>query len=303
LKDVPLCVDLDGTLINTDLLMESLFALIRQEPLTSLQVPFWFLQGKARLKEEIVKRVRIDISRLPYHIEFLTYLRRLHSEGRRLVLATASHQRFAEEVARYLGFFEAVLATDAGQNLSRARKGACLAAIYGEQGFDYAGNSRADLAVWKRARSAILVNPVPGLRRKTNVPIVALFDDRQGILKVYLKTLFSFENWIWSTLVFVVLVQFVVELSFTSSMLAFSSFLFSNASVSLLGDLLNLQKDRTDPKRSIRPLASGTLSIIHFAVLVPSLCFLSITFSFLLPKIFFLVLLGNYFLRLGLIIR
>ncbi|CAK0778579.1 membrane hypothetical protein [Gammaproteobacteria bacterium] len=303
MKDVPLCVDLDGTLINTDLLMESLFALIRQEPLTSLRVPFWFLQGKARLKEEIVKRVRIDISRLPYHTEFLTYLRHLHSEGRRLVLATASHQQFAEEVSHHLGFFEAVLATDAGQNLSRARKGACLAAIYGEQGFDYAGNSRADLAVWKRARSAILVNPVPGIRRKTNVPIVALFDDRQGILKVYLKTLFSLENWIWSILIFAVLIQFFAVPSFTSLTLLFFSFLFSNASVSLLGDLLNLQKDRIDPKRSIRSLSSGILSIIHCAVLVPSLFFISVLFTIFLPKIFLLVLLGNYFLRLSLIIR
>ncbi|CAK0737964.1 membrane hypothetical protein [Gammaproteobacteria bacterium] len=295
-EEPPLCVDLDGTLINTDLLMESLFSLLRHTPLTTLLVPFWLLRGKAYLKEQLVRRVQIDVTVLPYHAEFLAYLRQLHTSGRRLVLATASHLRFAEQVATHLRIFESVLATEAGRNLSRSRKGDCLANTYGERGFDYAGNSRADLAVWARARAAILVNPVPGVERKARaqLPVTVVFDDRQGAWRVYLKAL-RLPQWLKNLLIFVPL---LVTHSYddltvmVQAGLAFLTFGLCTSSVYLLNDLLDLSIDRHHPHKRLRFFAAGTMSIIHGAILVPSLLGAALLIAVLLPLKYLAVLTG-----------
>jgi len=301
--ETPLCVDLDGTLINTDLLMESLFALLRQAPLIVLFVPFWLLRGKAYLKEQLVCRVQIDVTVLPYQAEFLAYLRQLHSSGRRLVLATASHLRFAEQVAIHLGIFESVLATEAGRNLSRSRKGECLAITYGERGFDYAGNSRADLAVWSRARSAILVNPVPGLERKARaqLPITAIFDDRRGAWRVYLKAL-RFPHWLTNLLIFAPLLAtygYDDPMVVIQCGLAFLAFGLCTSSVYLLDDLLDLSIDRHHPYKRHLFFAAGAVSIIHGAVLVPSLLGTALLLAAPLPLGCLAILVAYYLLTLA----
>ena len=155
----PLVVDLDGTLIRTDLLVESVFALLKRNILFVFLLPLWLLNGKARLKHEIAARVDIDAGRLPYHSGFLDYLNQEHTRGRRLVLATASNEKFAEAVALHLGIFRDVLASNVTVNLSGRRKLQRLLALFGEHGFDYAANAMVDLPLWGSAARVLLVNP------------------------------------------------------------------------------------------------------------------------------------------------
>ena len=117
----PLCVDLDGTLIKTDLLIESFFLLLKTHPLVVLLVPFWLLCGKARLKQELARRVELDVATLPYHPAFLTWLCEQHARGRYLVLATSAAETFARQVADHLGIFSQVTATTDDANLSGQR--------------------------------------------------------------------------------------------------------------------------------------------------------------------------------------
>lgn len=147
----PLCVDLDGTLINTDLLVESFFLLLGKHPLLVLFVPFWLLRGKARLKQELARRVALDTATLPYHPAFLTWLRQQHAQGRRLVLATSAAESFARQIADHLGIFSQIIATTDDVNLSGSRKAERLCERFGERGFDYAGNGMVNVAVWARA--------------------------------------------------------------------------------------------------------------------------------------------------------
>ena len=156
---VPLVVDLDGTLIATDLLWEGLFLLLRKNPLYLFMVPIWLSQGPARLKLEIARRVDIDACALPYREAVLERMRAERAKGRRIVLATGTPRKFAEEIAAHLGLFDAVLASDGGENLTAGRKRAALIAAYGDGGFDYAGNSRHDVKVFDAAREAIVVAP------------------------------------------------------------------------------------------------------------------------------------------------
>ncbi len=161
--ECPLCIDLDGTLLNSDLLLEAAFAQLKQAPLSVLNWPRWLAAGKARLKAEIAARVELDIATLPYNRELLAFLREQKAQGRTLVLVTASHRRFAEQIAEHLGLFDEVLATDGDRNLAGPYKAETLVERYGERGFDYAGNAAVDLAVWKHARRALVVNAPPPL--------------------------------------------------------------------------------------------------------------------------------------------
>jgi len=154
---IPLCVDLDGTLIKTDLLWEYLARLLRRNPLMIFWVLAWWCRGRARLKQELARRVMIDPAALPYHPEFLTWLRGQKAAGRRLVLATASDIHMARPVAAHVGLFDEVLGSDGRTNL-RSNKLKLLTEKFGVRGFDYAGNSTADYAVWRGARQAVVVN-------------------------------------------------------------------------------------------------------------------------------------------------
>ena len=157
-SQVPLCVDLDGTLIKTDMLWESLIRLLRKNPLWLVVIPFWWMRGRAFLKQQIGARVQVDVAALPYNGLFLEFLRDAKRDGRRLILATASDREMAVRVAKHVGLFDEVVASDGKTNLRAANKLKLLTERFGERGFDYAGNSSVDLSVWVGAREAIVVN-------------------------------------------------------------------------------------------------------------------------------------------------
>jgi apolipoprotein N-acyltransferase len=157
-SQIPLCVDLDGTLIKTDLVWESIARLLRQNPLQLLQILFWWTRGRAFLKQQLARRVSIDPATLPYSQPFLAFLREQKNAGRKLILATAFDQKGAILVANHVGLFDEVFASDGKTNLRGKNKLKRLTEKFGARGFDYAGNSSADLAVWRGAREAIVVN-------------------------------------------------------------------------------------------------------------------------------------------------
>jgi apolipoprotein N-acyltransferase len=163
-KNIPLVVDLDGTLIKTDLLWESLARLLRRNPFWLLPVLVWWsFFGRAFLKKQLARRVKIDPASLPYHERFLAFLREQKSSGRRIILATASDLQMALPVASHVGLFDGVLGSDGKTNLRSENKLRALMEKFGERGFDYAGNSTADFAVWRGAREAIVVNASPAV--------------------------------------------------------------------------------------------------------------------------------------------
>jgi len=157
-QNVPLVVDLDGTVILTDMLWESMARLLRRNPLAIFQILYWWTRGRAFLKQELVARVQVDPATLPYQVSFLDWLRKEKSSGRKIILATASDLKMAQPIAERLGLFDEILASDGKTNLRRENKRLALVKKFGERGFDYAGNSRDDLLVWPSARMAIVVN-------------------------------------------------------------------------------------------------------------------------------------------------
>ena len=153
-----LVVDLDGTLIRTDLMWESLARRLRRNPCAIFQILFWWTRGRAKLKQKLAAQVQLDPATLPYHEKFLTWLREEKRSGRKIILATASDLKMAQSVAAHVGLFDEVLASDGQINLRSENKLRALTEKFGARGFDYAGNSTADFAVWRGAREAVVVN-------------------------------------------------------------------------------------------------------------------------------------------------
>ncbi|MGB8114038.1 MAG: UbiA family prenyltransferase [Candidatus Sulfotelmatobacter sp.] len=283
----PLVVDLDGTLLKTDLLLESLFSLLRQAPLSLFALPFWLLRGRAHLKREVALRSRLDVALLPYRTVLLEQLSVEHEKGRSIVLATASDERLAQPVADHLKLFDSVLASDGRTNLSGERKRERLVSLFGERGFDYAGNVSSDVAVWSSARKAIVVNPKPRLLRHLAgvAEVQGVLKDRRPTLHEYLSGLRP-QHWLKNLLVFVPVFaahRFYEPALFGRALLAFAAFCCCASSGYLFNDLLDLSDDRRHPRKSLRPFASGRLPASYAFVMIPALivlgCLLAATVS------------------------
>lgn len=229
-----LAVDLDGALLRSDLLHESLCALIKQRPALMFAPLVWLASGRASLKAKIARHAKIDVGCLPYEPEVLERLRREKAEGRRLVLATASHESYARQIAEHLGLFDEVIASTGETNLNTAAKRDALVQRYGERGFDYIGN---DAGV---------------IRTRAASPLV------------WLKAL-RLHQWAKNALIFVPLLAShrLGQLdALADAALAFVLFGLSASGSYLLNDLLDLEDDRHHKAKRHRPFASGALPLL-----------------------------------------
>ena len=144
-------VDLDGTLLRTDIFLESIPQLIKRNPLRLIQLAIWIFQGRSIAKENVAKLVDVDVEYLPYESTLIEYLKEQKALGKRLILATTSHRIWAEKVAHHLRLFDHVIATDSGNNLKDNEKLAAIRNYIGAEKFCYCGDSAADRPIWSAA--------------------------------------------------------------------------------------------------------------------------------------------------------
>ncbi len=301
---VPLCVDLDGTLIRSDLLLESALMLVKSNPLYVFRIALWLLlRGKAALKAEIAKRVVLNPAALPYNTEFVEWLRSEREAGRSLWLCTAANERLAAAVALHLDFFDGVIASDGATNLAGAAKAAQLAEQFGERGFDYCGNERRDLAIWQRARGAIVVHGGRRLERDAgrHIPILRSFPMQTSTARATLRELRPHQ---WAKNILILVPLFAAHRagnlqSLSQALLAVVAFCLCASSVYVLNDLLDLEADRGHPRKSKRPFAAGTLSLAAGLVLAPCLLAAAVALAIFLPWKFQLVFTTYYTLTLA----
>jgi 4-hydroxybenzoate polyprenyltransferase len=297
----PLYVDLDGTLIRSDLFLESLFALIKAQPLCLFLLPFWLLRGRAYLKGQLARRVRLDPTALNYDDRLMSRLRADHARRRRIVLATASDRRYAEAVAGHVGLFDAVLASEERRNLKAHRKLEAILTDSGGGPFDYAGNETADLPIWKRARIAIIVNASRGViakARRLSASTEIIERPRGSWLHHVLKAI-RVHQWLKNALIFLPLFaghqtgNLALDMK---ALAAFFAFGFCASSIYVLNDLSDLEADRRHPRKRRRPFASGALPLAHGMALIPVLLLTSLIIAtgWRLPLAFFEVL-GVYY--------
>ena len=302
--DRPLIVDLDGTLLRSDMLLESAFAFVRHNPFHALAPLSWLSVGKANLKAKLAETVSIDVTSLPYDSQVIAFLEQEKMDGRILILATASHKYWAEAIATHLGLFSHVLATSGNINLSACTKRDVLVREYGEKGFDYLGNSRDDLKVWASAHRAYLANPEFGVEaaatRLGNVEQVIRTPVQHW--RAWMKQL-RLHQWAKNVLLFVPLLAShrVGEIGLLlNGMLAFLIFGLCASSVYLLNDLLDMEDDRQHSRKRYRPLASGAVPIKAALLVFPMLLLGAFaSAAWLLPWKFTLALASYYALTLA----
>ncbi|MEM9106483.1 MAG: UbiA family prenyltransferase [Pseudomonadota bacterium] len=292
-SDIPLCVGLDGTLLKTDTLWESLIQLLMRNPLLVFSVVLWVIRGKANLKNEVAKRTDRKPESWPYRAEVLERLKQEAAEGRTLILATGAPEKVATSVAQHLGLFDDVVCTRDGTNLTATRKREALVARYGEGGFDYIGDSADDVPVFDAARKAVVVAPdtkADRWRKTHNAELLVPQTDR---LKTALKAM-RVHQWLKNSLLIVPLVldhQLLNPALVLQVVVAFFSFSFAASFVYLLNDLADLENDRLHHSKRNRPLASGLLSIPTGIRLACALLVLSLFLALFLPWDFVVVLL------------
>lgn len=266
-------VDLDGTLIRTDLLFESTILLLKRNVFYIFLLPVWLAKGRAHLKNEIASRVAISPETLPYNHEVLTYLDKKKKDGHRLLLATASNFRYAESVAEHLDIFDGVLASDRSTNLKSKAK---LAAITRQnRPFSYLGDSEADYIIFQASKLPVLVSSSRTIEKDasrhagvdTVIPVPSAGNrDIIRCIRMY--------QWSKNLLLFVPLIvsgNLNQSSLFADVSLTFLAFSLLASSTYILNDIFDIQNDRQHPRKRFRAIPSGLLSVPRAVTLAFSL--------------------------------
>jgi len=291
-------VDLDGTVVRTDLFLEAVLKLLKQNFFRIFQLFFWILQGRAVAKEKVAKLVTLNVETLPYETDLVNYLR--EQKSKIIVLATASNEVYANSIAKYLGVFDKVIASDKTKNLKGRNKLAAIRAMVGDEGFIYAGDSYVDRPIWRAANLNIFVNaPNRDIEEaKSKGKVDKIFSSRkQSIGKAFIKEMRIYQ-WVKNLLVFVPLFTSHSYQDINSIVAAFIAFLcfgLCASGVYFLNDMLDLDADRKHERKKFRPLAAGDIPLslgVVGATIFPVLALAIALYA--LPLTFFGILMLYY---------
>ena len=252
--DAPLVVDLDGTMIRSDLLVEGFFKRAEGDPLAIFPLLFALRRGKAFFKDAIAQGIDLDPASFPYDEAVLGLIREAVEAGRPVYLASASNERFVSAIADHFGFFAGWFGSGPSTNVSGRNKARLLAERFGKGGFDYIGNDRADIHVWEVAAKRIAVRTPSRLNKQLAALGVEVIDPPKPALATWLK-LFRVHQYAKNALVFLPLLtahKFGLG-SFLDCFLATVAFCLCASSVYILNDLIDLSADRAHPTKKNRP--------------------------------------------------
>lgn len=295
--------DLDDCLIKTDLLLEQWLKAIKKNPLFIFASLLWVLKGKSYLKLRLASVTSLDPKELPYREELIEKIKAWKkNHSGKVILASASPQDWVDRVANHLGLFDLAIGTSEGLNLKGINKLKAIQNNLQSEDFIYAGDSKADLDIWKYSSGIIAVNPstfVQSQIKKLNKSTDIIFD-RKKTAKALIKQLRP-HQWVKNALIFLPAVagHKVFDLSvIQAGLIAFIGFSASASFVYVLNDLLDLSADRNHRTKKSRPFASGSLSILWGVLLLPALLTVALGTTLLLPLSYALVILTYLLLNL-----
>lgn len=286
-----IAVDLDGTLVLTDTLHESVMQLLHDSPLSVLYFPLWLHKGKAYLKAQISSLVTLNPASLPYNEKVIAWLKQKKATGHVLVLCSATDRRIAEAIASHLGLFDQVIASEGYINIAGVNKRDALDQAFGSGNYVYAGNSADDIAVWQAGRQAIVVNANNKVLKKAQTvsKVSMVIPPTPRTLSLWLRVL-RVHQWLKNLLLFLPILaahQISHFPALATLLLAFVSFSACASAIYITNDLLDLESDRQHLRKRHRPFASGAVPILYGALLAPCLGALSLVLAWLVGAAFF----------------
>ena len=298
-----LFVDLDGTLIKSDLLFECLVPIIKNYFYAIFLAPFWLLKGKAYLKDKFSDLVSINPEILPYNNNVLEYIRKEKENGSKIILATASNIKLAKSISDYLGIFDDVIASSKEENLKGKNKLNKIKLYIKNNNinkeFSYIGDSEADVKIFNETNIPIVVgnknvfNKIKSKNDKTSF----VDGENDFSLKKFFKMIRTYQ-WVKNFLIFLPLIlahKFLDVNLLLKALVAFFSFSFLASSVYIINDIMDVESDRIHPSKKNRPIASGAVKISSALKVAFILMPLSFIISIFLGKEFLFVLL-TYFI-------
>lgn len=261
-----LVIDMDGTLLRSDLLFESFWSACGRDWRSPVPAARALLRGRAALKRCLAGMAALDPATLPYDPAVIAYVDAWRERGGRAALVTAGDQTLARLVAGHLRLFDEVHGSDGVRNLKGAAKAEFLGRRFAATGYAYMGDAWADLPVWQKARRAITVNAPAALRAR----VEALGREFEHLTtasaawRPYLDALRP-HQWLKNLLVFVpMLAAHRLDLAAAApSLLAFAAFALVASGAYVMNDLVDLAADRAHPRKRTRPFASGRVPIAH----------------------------------------
>jgi 4-hydroxybenzoate polyprenyltransferase len=283
-------VDLDGTLVKSDTLLDSVLLLVRRQPREALKAPLWLKGGKAAFKAEVTSRVALDVEHLPWNHKLLNYLAEQRAAGRKIYLATGADAGLAQRVAEQTGLFDGVVASDGATNRTGDHKLSILRERFGATGFDYVGNARPDVPVLAASGEAMVANPTRLLKstlESRKIAVGRTFEDRAPLGKSLLKAI-RLHQWAKNVLIFVPLLL-AHELRITGvsdALLAFLCFSLCASATYVVNDLLDIDADRRHPRKRHRPFAAGDLSAIAGVAIIAVFLTAALSGAVFLPRKF-----------------
>lgn len=303
--DVPLVVDVDGTLVATDLLVEGSLRLLASSPWRLFASAVLGLRGRAAFKRAVTKAVSLPPATLVLNPAVVEEIETAKRSGRPVWLASGADELAVEPLARHVDA-DGFLASDGKRNLVGNAKAEALLAQFGEGGFDYIGNDRRDLPVWRHARQAVAVGASARLARKVlDLHADAKLIEGAGKPLDYLKAL-RLHQWVKNALVFVApAAAHAVEIgTYLGAAGAFAALSLIASSGYIFNDMVDIGHDRHHPSKRNRPLASGRVRFLPLAGICAVLAVAGVGVSFLLSTglgmcaVLYLALTVTYSLRL-----
>lgn len=291
--DIPLVIDLDGTLLRSDMLVETFSFTLARSPLAAIGAVAELRHGRAALKQALARDADVDLARLPWNDQVITLITTERARGRRVYLASASDRQQVERVAAQLGMFDGVFASDGTVNLKGSAKADALCQAFGAGGFIYAGNDDADFAVWEKAEGVVVVAAAAGVlgRALARWPRALVIPRPRASIRTYLKAI-RIHQWLKNVLLVLpaLAAHDVNAATLGYCVLGFLSFSLCASSVYVTNDLVDLNRDRAHPTKCRRPFAAGTIPVLHGLVMSPALLGGAVLLALILGAKFLLVL-------------
>lgn len=300
-RQTALFVDLDGTLVATDVLWEAFMRALKAEPWVVFAMPLWLLRGRAALKRALSERASVEPDSLPYRPEVIEYIKQRRDNGCRVVLATASDRVWADRVAAHLELFDDVIASDGERNLKGAHKLAAIETYCAEHelgAWGYVGDASADVPIWSKADEIVMVEPSAGLlsRVRASKEPARVFGKRKGRIQAVAKAM-RVHQWVKNVLLFVPLLlarRFDDLPLLVDAIAAFFAFSLCASAVYVGNDLSDIEADRHHPRKRKRPFAAGTLPLMFGPPLLLTLIAGAFTISALMLPPMFMAMLVLY---------
>jgi 4-hydroxybenzoate polyprenyltransferase len=260
----PLVLDVDGTFLKTDMLLETFWQALGHHPIKCLEICFHNIGRRAKLKQELAKLAPLRTELLPVNPQVAELAARSMEQGREVIFASGSDRALVSQLAADHNVTQTVFASDGETNLTGERKAVALIGAYGQRGFDYAGDSSVDKPVWQAAENAIIIGKHRNIATELADKCSNVEEFGGGWRSRDLLRAMRPHQWVKNILLFLPLIAShrIDTAGILIVLAAAIAYSMAASSIYIVNDLLDLEADRLHPTKKNRPFASGATPIL-----------------------------------------